>query len=1315
MQYVDMVIEASNATLTLTANNQRTGTFQIRVFSCPVGEMKPEEAVLIPYDDKQLQGDIEQLDQRSLDQAGMIVFGRKLADSLLPVAQPGTATSMRDLYTRSLQKIGQDTGLRLCLRMPPQLAALPWEYTYVDAPGGGNGTEGFLALNRRVSIVRHEPLDAPAVSASMAGPVKVVVALASVADLPSLNLTAEKGYLQQALQGQAELNVVYLDNATLDTLQGAMAGGAGVFHFAGHGAFPIDMGPMPGTYVGTGLLALADKNIDAGQIGILLGNHGIRLAVLGACETGRRDGLNEWSSSALALVKEQVPVVIANQFTIRDRCALEFHRQFYHAAIVGGLSIEEAVSAGRIAAYLAEPGGRDWGSPVLYLRGADSQLFTGSTDDATREQARNNVPSIIRSDMLTWDELLKRSQVGPQRLLGTSKRPGVFIPDLYVHRSEIEDALNAFLTSDAAMCIVVGDSGIGKTNMLAAWMMALQVPSNAVFFYDCISFLSADIVSEVARNLSPGLPNELSTALERVSSLAAQQGKQCVLIFDGISQFHDGTTMSTETLIKNINDFVRQLPHQNKNIRVVVSCRTAAWRRLDPTIAALLTDQSLQPQGSEDAFLSLEPFGEQMLRLAYENYAQIFQVQTPFDDLPSDLRQQLLYPVMLRLLAETYHYRSVNNQGLVLDMFADFYEDRISRLQDQVFINKLAAKMLEQRRGIFALQDLAVESDVGPDILSTDSNSSYNRLLDEGVLTVVTGNMIQGDMLKFAYDQLAGYIFARYLLRKDPTSVSQIPDLIHDVRRFPLAWNTSLMMLLLNQDKEVLANLALNSDIEVRELVVETLVEIYTNDSKKAVDLIQYLLQKNTLEVQRTALKAAAAVNPPARAIFLWAATQDSASLQYLTRDILYVIWLSNPEFTYGILSDLTANVSHNPFAIQSDINVIAFIIVLLVAIYNNHCEQKPVIKQGSDIFYDLTKNKLYLDVWPAQALSAIVEPLIFQRVLPMLTKPFVNLQLFPDIIPVEHFFALPPDKRVCLKKIAPFLDPQTDLSQVSDDIVSLLASDIIFFRIVAALVLSIHAYHDFAAMRPLLLDLFEKSDGHGRLWLLLSFAVLLSDTPPAWVELTEEFTRRLIEEHPGIFYGDEVSFLKLWDIALLPLGLAYGKSGSTMLYFEALFKAGVQQKDSRLLTRCIQGLAPVGFYYPNALFAMLYKLRQNDTWIDLQDAIVNCLGMIRVLNSDAVDDFLRQIGADEAMQRSVAEASNIDLAVSTVHLLGYYNNVAHFSQFYPKMRERLAIDGLTIVAEATSAKDFVSKYTQMAVQFTQEAAFQLKNWLLPE
>ncbi|HEY6408341.1 MAG TPA: hypothetical protein VIY29_12810, partial [Ktedonobacteraceae bacterium] len=164
--------------------------------------------------------------------------------------------------------------------------------------------------------------------------------------------------------------------------------------------------------------------------------------------------------------------------------------------------------------------------------------------------------------------------------------------------------------------------------------------------------------------------------------------------------------------------------------------------------------------------------------------------------------------------------------------------------------------------------------------------------------------------------------------------------------------------------------------------------------------------------------------------------------------------------------------------------------------------------------------------------------------------------------------------------------------------------------------------------------------------------------------------------------------------------------------YIETLMRNGLQHNDTQLIARCIQALGTVGFYYPKAVLHTLgTTLPDAIAHPDLQPAVIHTLATMRVLFSDDVDNFLRQIGADETLQRRVSEESDVDLVSRTIHLLGLYNNAVHYIVFYPLMRQRLGMSMLNILAEAPAPGDVITRYTLECIHLTRETNFQLKSW----
>ena len=387
MQYCDFVIQIENYRKERIPGKGWIGRFNIWISSSPAGDMSPEQAIMVEFSINELQTMVSNLASRQLDGTSMLSLGRMLGLLLLPPRKTDAGVDPRTLFAQSYKMLGPEEGLRLRLRLPPELAVLPWEYIYTDRTGSGQGMDGFVSLDPRLSIVRHQSLDAPARFQPLEGDIKVVVALASPPwpNLSNLNLQAEQGFLAEAFAQQAGLQPQYLMNAELQTLLDAIPG-TGIFHFAGHGLFNRRQSSMPGQFLGTGSLVFDDQDVEAEQLGINLRSNGVRLAFLGACNAGKSESISWWDGVAPALVKSGIPVVVAYQFTVKDVCAIAFSRQFYRS-LAGGLSIEQAMAYGRIASYNADKNGRDWGNAVLYMRAEDSHLFAGTADPRERQQA----------------------------------------------------------------------------------------------------------------------------------------------------------------------------------------------------------------------------------------------------------------------------------------------------------------------------------------------------------------------------------------------------------------------------------------------------------------------------------------------------------------------------------------------------------------------------------------------------------------------------------------------------------------------------------------------------------------------------------------------------------------------------------------------------------------------------------------------------------------------------------------------------------------------------------------------------------------
>ncbi len=381
-------------------------TWRVRVADSPAGEQKLSEAEAVT-----LRPEVRQhfrlLEKRGLSLQQMIELGAELAQLLFPGAA-------RSLLVRSRERLDGDEGLRVRLRLDTYaLADIPWEFAYlprVDAPAGQSGPDGFMVLDRRLSLVRYEVMGQAPGELQPVGPegVRLVALLANPQDarFAPLDLETEQRNIEQALDELEPVHPEFFPDATVESLEDALAREVDVFHFSGHGQFEGSMGVTFGSIEGRGYLVLVDAQggaqlFPAEKLAQNLLGRGVRLAFLGACEASRRDQVNAWTGVAPALTRAGVPAVVGMQYTVRDANAIAFSRRFYRA-LAAGQTVDAAVTDGRLAVFnRAAEDERDWGVPVLYLRAEHGVLFPTAqavaepgTPPPTAAQARPRVSSL---------------------------------------------------------------------------------------------------------------------------------------------------------------------------------------------------------------------------------------------------------------------------------------------------------------------------------------------------------------------------------------------------------------------------------------------------------------------------------------------------------------------------------------------------------------------------------------------------------------------------------------------------------------------------------------------------------------------------------------------------------------------------------------------------------------------------------------------------------------------------------------------------------------------------------------------------------
>lgn len=284
------------------------------------------------------------------------------------------------IYRRSLDEAEDlGAGLRVRLRLSgvPELAQLPWEYLYDPIE------DDFVTRSARTPLIRYPEVPQRIQPYPLKPPLRILVIISSPEDLVQLDAQQEWRGLQEALselERDGRVTVELLDRATVARLQERLgAKDYHVIHFVGHGDFDpqSDSGSFfMETEEGLGH-AVSTRDLRT----LLRDQRGtLRLVVLNACKGGRSAAGDPFAGLAQGLIRAGIPAVIAMQFAISDGAAIHFARAFYQR-VAAGLAIDHAL--GEVRKAISLEGNRlEWGTPVLFMRSLDGQIFEVSAQPA---------------------------------------------------------------------------------------------------------------------------------------------------------------------------------------------------------------------------------------------------------------------------------------------------------------------------------------------------------------------------------------------------------------------------------------------------------------------------------------------------------------------------------------------------------------------------------------------------------------------------------------------------------------------------------------------------------------------------------------------------------------------------------------------------------------------------------------------------------------------------------------------------------------------------------------------------------------------
>jgi tetratricopeptide (TPR) repeat protein len=363
--------------------------------------------------------------------------------------------------------------------------------------------------------------------------------------------------------------------------------------------------------------------------------------------------------------------------------------------------------------------------------------------------------------------------------------------------------LEAFLKGSKSGFLLLGESGIGKTNLLCHKVDEWRERGEIVLFYAGHQ-LNPDEPMEQRLLSDLYLQGDFTLLLEFVR----REGRRFIVVVDGVNE-HPQSAKLLKCLCEFVQRYGRNFP-----LKVILSVRSVFFTRMLQALGEGRSEEQLKSleaglfpstifqthtveregRREETHRFELEAVDEDELREIYERYRDFdgywteegqlrrFCPTTPYESLTPQVRQVLRHPWLLRMVMEAYDGKPVPERLWTGDILNAFCEAKIFGRTDEErerfaprsqLVTELVRLMRKLKRDNFLRDELHDFSEEWSKALLERelTRSPYLQLLDEGVLmeTPIAEEWgrfrrIVGYQVRFAFEPLFEFLLSNELL-----------------------------------------------------------------------------------------------------------------------------------------------------------------------------------------------------------------------------------------------------------------------------------------------------------------------------------------------------------------------------------------------------------------------------------------------------------------------------------------------------------------------------------------------------------------------
>ena len=420
---------------------------------------------------------------------------------------------------------------------------------------------------------------------------------------------------------------------------------------------------------------------------------------------------------------------------------------------------------------------------------------------------------------------------------------GKYLREATVERQDLNEYLDSFCSSTFNGFVLGGESGIGKSTLLAKKTELWQDEGHMVIFYRGSALNQTDIASKLLRDCALKL-NYLEDFLSVVDKLFLEANRNFYLIIDALNEYSG-----------NINDLIKAVENviaQSSNypwFKVIVSIRDSAYSRTLSKFGEIASNEyfKVEEEKGGEKILSnvvrLKPVAKDFVEHLFNAYRDFkwkdsgisddegiykYRPLTTFSELePNGTTLELLRnPLMTRLILQSFHRSKLPSQlkndeamRLYLDNIVVEKTNESAGFPERLKLLNLLVREFDKQNTERIERDTLIKMDAFKTyLINAQKDSPYIQLLELGVLMEEWEK--DDCFVRFAFDRFLEFMLAELHFSK-VNDAMDVLNLFKRISEFKILQGAVEMIVLRfcnNDQSDVLIDLSDLVDQETQEI-----------------------------------------------------------------------------------------------------------------------------------------------------------------------------------------------------------------------------------------------------------------------------------------------------------------------------------------------------------------------------------------------------------------------------------------------------------------------------------------------------------------